>query len=189
MRSLSFRSLFLLLMGLPVLVTTGVLGGVAYRAASGFLIQDAMRAVGIAANAREQALVSRLHRQQERAQGFLRVVGSECAASSPGPERSQCIEDNLTAFVTTEEALGARLLLPGQPPFQVGHPSSVPGALASLPDGQVARFEPRVGPERAYELVAESGGMRVGLRYGLDQIAPLFAERYGLGGSGETFLR
>ena len=107
MRSLSFRSQLLLLMLLPVLVTSAVLGWLVYRAASETLSENAVRAVGIAARAREQTLVMRLGRQRERAATFLRLAAADCAPSK-GPERGACLEEALADFLATEGALGAR---------------------------------------------------------------------------------
>src|SRR6218665_4203551 len=87
MRSLSFRSLFLLLMVTPVVVSTVVLSWLSYRAASEVLIQDAIRAVKISAKAREQALLNRLFRQRERATGFLSLVDKQCSGPSERERR------------------------------------------------------------------------------------------------------
>jgi signal transduction histidine kinase/HAMP domain-containing protein len=188
MRPLSFRSQLLLLMVIPVLVTTGVLGWLVYGAASEALSRDAIRAVGIAANAREQVLLMRLRRQQERASGFLEVLASNCVAYQ-GPERARCLQDTLADFVVTEGVRGARLVAPGLEPIRVGEQAEALEDMGPLPPGQLVRFEPKQGDERVYDILVHGGEMALGLRFdAAEQIEPLFRERYGLGGSGETFL-
>jgi len=187
MRTLSFRSQLLLLMVIPVLVTTAALGGLAYRAASEAVRENAIRAVGIAANAREQALVMRLSRQHERARGLLASL-SDCV-SDKGPERVRCLQDTLADFVATEGVRDARLVVPGLEPLLVGAEAESLADLAPLPPGQLARVEPKRGHERVYGMFIEGGGMKLGLRFSAaTQLEPLFRDRYGLGASGETFL-
>ncbi|HEX8438639.1 HAMP domain-containing protein, partial [Archangium sp.] len=186
MRSLSYRSQLLLLMVTPVLVTTAVLGWLSYRAASEALSQDAIRTVGIAANAREQSLVMRLRRQQERAVGFLRVATADCTDRA-GPGQVLCFQEALSDFVNTEGVLGARLVIPGLEPVQVGE-QVTPENMASLPPGQLARFEPKQEERRAYHLRVQDGGMTLGLRFDAALLDPMFEDRSGLGESGETFL-
>ena len=187
MRSLSFRSQLLLLMVLPVLVTTAALGGLVYRAASEAVRENAIRAVGIAANARAQALVMRLSRQHERASGLL-VSLSDCGADKD-PERVRCLQDTLADFVATEGVRDARLVVGGLKPILVGAEAEALADLAPLPPGQLARVEPKRGHERVYDMFIEGGEMRLGLRFSAaTQLEPLFRDRYGLGVSGETFL-
>ncbi len=188
MRSLSFRSQLLLLMLLPVLVTTVVLGWLVYRAASEALSENAVRAVGIAARAREQALVMRLGRQQERAATFLQLAAANCAPRK-GPERGECLQEALADFLATEGALGARLVAPGLEPLRVGQGVEALEDLSSLPRGQLARFEPKGGDgARAYGMLIRQGELTLGLRFDAMVLEPIFQERYGLGRSGETFL-
>ncbi len=186
MRSLSFRAQLLLLMVAPVLVTTAVLGLLSYRTASEALSQNAIRAVGIAANAREQALVARLRRQHERAIGFLGTSAADCSARK-GPERPLCLRESLARFVGTEGARGAWLRVPGLEPIQVGEPLA-PEAMVPLPPGQLARFEPKQEGSRSYDILIQERGMFLGLRFDAALFEPMFQERYGLGRSGETFL-
>jgi signal transduction histidine kinase/HAMP domain-containing protein len=187
MRSLSFRSQLLLLMLLPVLVTSAVLGWLVYRAASETLSENAVRAVGIAARAREQTLVMRLGRQRERAATFLRLAAADCAPSK-GPERGACLEEALADFLATEGALGARLLAPGLEPLRVGQGVEALEDLSTLAPGQLARFEPKGDGARAYDILIRQGELMLGLRFDATVLEPIFQERYGLGRSGETFL-
>ena len=187
MRSLSFRTQLLLLMVTPVLVATAVLGWLAYQSASEALSQGAIRAVGIAADAREQALVLRLRRQQERALGFLRHAASDCATEK-GTAQAQCLQRTLADFMATEGVLGARLSLPGQKPIDLGRQASTLGDFRPLPPGQLARFEPKQDGGRVYDMLVEQGGMRLGLRFDAAFLEPLFEDEQGLGTSGETFL-
>jgi len=187
MRPLSFRSQLLLLVLLPVLVTTAVLGWLVYRAASETLSENAVRAVGIAARAREQALVMRLGQQQERAATFLRLAVADCARGKV-PEPGVCLQESLDDFLATEGALGARLVAPGLEPIQVGQGVEALVDLRSLAPGQLARFEPKRGTTRAYGMLIQKAGLTLGLRFDASVLEPLFQERYGLGRSGETFL-
>jgi|GEM_PF-1908601 len=188
MRSLSFRSLFLLLMVTPVVVSTVVLSWLSYRAASEVLIQDAIRAVKISAKAREQALLNRLFRQRERATGFLSLVDKQCSGPSER-ERRECYERALGDFTVTEGGMTARLEVLSLGLVRVGAPSSTEEELRPLPPGQWVRFEPRRdNAPRAYELVVPWGESLLGLRFDVSTLDVLFQDRYGLGESGETFL-
>jgi signal transduction histidine kinase/HAMP domain-containing protein len=187
MRSLSFHSQLLLLMVIPMLVATAVLGWLAWRAASEAIRQDATRAVGIAANAREQALVTRLGRQNERASGFLQTSATDCMTRQ-GPEQVRCLQEALARFVATEGALGARLVVPELEPLLVGAPGGAPSDLTPLPPGQLVRVGPKQGGRRAYDLVVRKGTMTLGLRFDGALLDAMFQDRYGLGASGETFL-
>ncbi|WNG29793.1 PAS domain S-box protein [Cystobacter fuscus] len=187
MRSLSFRSLFLLLMVTPVVVATGLLGWLSYRAAREVVAQDAIREVGIAANAREQSLKFRLSRQRERAQGFLNLTRVRCAPM-PERERPRCFRDALADFAFTETALGARFQLSHGEPLRVGTAPEDPEPLVRLPPGQWVRFEPGQGFERVYELIVHSGDDLLGIRFGLGPINGIFQDRDGLGSTGESFL-
>ncbi|MBM7114002.1 sensor histidine kinase [Archangium primigenium] len=189
MRSPSFRSLFLLLMVTPVLVATAVLGWLSYRAAHEVLVQDAIRAVKISSQAREQLLVTRLFRQRERAQGLLALVGKECAAVPVAGQR-ECFRRAMDDFRVTEGALSARLVVPALGVMTVGEPTGPPDeGPPRLPPGQWVRFEPRRGgAPRVYELVVDSGPRRLGLRFSAAALDKLFLNPYGLGASGETFL-
>ncbi|OJT27569.1 hypothetical protein BO221_06285 [Archangium sp. Cb G35] len=187
MKTLSFRAQLLLLMLAPVLVTTGVLGGLAYRAASEAVRENAIQAVGIAANAREQVLLTRLHRQHERASALLDRTG-ECVPGQ-GPERVRCLQGVLNGFVATEGVRDARLVVPGLQPLLVGAEARSLESLTPLPAGQLASVEPKRGPERVYDMLVQRGGMSLGLRFSATtQLEPLFRDRYGLGESGEAFL-
>ncbi|ATB28144.1 sensor histidine kinase [Melittangium boletus] len=188
MRSLSFRSLFLLLMVTPVVVSTAVLGWLSYRSASEVLIQDAIRAVKISAKAREQTLLNRLFRQRERATGFLTVVDRQCSGM-PERERRGCFERALSDFTVTEGAATARLVVPEVGLVRVGAPASTEAELRPLPLGQWVRFEPgQAKTQRAYELVVPWGDALLGMRFNAGTLDLLFRDRYGLGESGETFL-
>src|SRR5207245_4281113 len=71
---LSFRAQLTLVLVAFSLVLTSALGWVAYRTSQGIIEREAIRSVGIAANAREQALLRLLHRQVDRADNFLRIA-------------------------------------------------------------------------------------------------------------------
>ncbi len=187
MRSLSFRTQLLLLMVMPVLVTTAVLGWLAYQAASEALSRGAIRAVGIVADAREQALVMRLRRQQERAQAFLKYAASDCEVWG-GAARVRCLQEWLGDFAATEGVRGALLTVPGLEPIQAGERTRALEDSRPLASGQLARFEPKQDGGRVYDMLVQEGGARLGLRFDASALQALFLERHGLGESGETFL-
>jgi PAS domain S-box-containing protein len=187
MRSLSFRSLFLLLMVTPVVVATTLLGWLSYRAAREVVAQDALRAVKTSASTREQALMRRLSRQRERATGFLNLTRVQCEPM-PARERTRCFWDALADFAFTEAALGARLILSPEETLRVGTQPDDLAPLVRLSPGQWVRIEPKQGFERVYELIVQSGDVLLGLRFGVGSINDLFQERHGLGMAGETFL-
>ena len=104
---LSFRAQLTLVLVAFSLVLTAALGWVAYRTSQGIIEREAIRAVGIAANAREQDLLRLLHRQVDRADNFLRIARLSCL--SENPERNHCLKGLLEDFRLTEGATDARL--------------------------------------------------------------------------------
>lgn len=170
----------------PVLVTTALLGWFVYQAANDALSEVSIRAVGIAANAREQALLSRLVRQRERATDFLRAASAQCQGVGEG--QGPCLKRNLAEFATTERASAAALVVGGgEPILQGGEASTLVGAQPLAP-GQLARFASHSGTPRPYEIIVHEEDLRLVMRFGGEAINQIFQDRYGLGHSGETFL-
>ena len=169
----------------PVLVTTVLLGWLVYSAANEALSEASIRAVAIAANAREQALVTRLERQSDRIAAFLKAAAAQCPGSEEG--QSACLHRNLAEFVTTEQALAAALVAGSEPILQGAEASALVGT-EPFPPGQLARFTSGSAAPRSYDIVVHEGGLRLAIRFGGEVINQIFQDRYGLGRSGETFL-
>src|SRR5437588_6356647 len=104
---LSFRAQLTLVLVAFSLVLTSALGWVAYRTSQGIIEREAIRAVGIAANAREEALLRLLRRQVDHADNFLRIARLSCL--SEHPQKAQCLRGLLEDFKLTEGATEARL--------------------------------------------------------------------------------
>lgn len=184
-RAPSFRVLLGLLMVVPLLVTTGVLGWLSYRSASESLAQGAIRAVGLEADTREQALVMRLSRQRERMTSFLQLAWTDCAGE---PQREACLRGLLEDFLVTEAARAAALSGGGLEPLLLGADAAPLAELRSLAPGQLARFEPQGVQGRGYDVVVQQGALTLAMRFGGESIEALFSGQSRLGGSGETFL-
>ncbi|MBI3183787.1 MAG: HAMP domain-containing histidine kinase [Myxococcales bacterium] len=181
------------LYSLPVLVPLAltvvlglVLGFVSVGASVRLIEREVVRAVGIAASAREAALLMRLQSQRDRVESLLRLSRQAC----PQPSASEltCLEGLLEHFVAAERAGGAVLLRAGAPPIRAGS-DPVPLEKAPRAEGQLAAFH-RDEAHRGYYLVgAAEAGDSLLVRYQAERfIHALFAEPYGLGESGESFL-
>ncbi|MEP6601976.1 MAG: hypothetical protein ABJB49_09220, partial [Nitrospirota bacterium] len=115
---------------------TSALGWVAYRTSQGIIEREAIRSVGIAANAREQALLRLLHRQVERADNFLRIARLSCLSENPA--KALCLKGLLEDFKLTEGATEARLEYRDGTLVAVGADASV---FSGMPSGdQLAKF-------------------------------------------------
>jgi signal transduction histidine kinase len=183
---LSFRAQLTLVLVAFSLVLTAALGWVAYRTSQGIIEREAIRAVGIAANAREQALLRLLHRQVDRADNFLRIARLSCL--SENPKRDPCLRGLLEDFKMTEGATEARLEFRNEINLPVGADASV---FSEMPSGdQLAKFITDDQGHSSYLLRIESENREasVSLLFPIKTITQIFSDRYGLGESGETFL-
>ena len=183
---LSFRAQLTLVLVAFSLVLTAALGWVAYRTSQGIIEREAIRAVGIAANAREQDLLRLLHRQVDRADNFLRIARLSCL--SENPERNHCLKGLLEDFRLTEGATEARLEYRNGRLLSVGADASV---FSEMPSGdQLAKFVIDDKGHASYLLRIESENREasVSLLFPIKTITQIFSDRYGLGQSGETFL-
>ena len=183
---LSFRAQLTLYLVAFSLVLTAALGWVAYHASRGIIEREATRAVGIVANAREQALIRLLRRQVERADNFLRIARLSCV--SENRRKSQCLQELLEDFRLTEGATEARLEHRGPMTVAVGAEAS---SFPAVPAGdQLAKFVTDDKGEASYVLHVESGNgeAAVSLKFPIKTVLTIFSDRYGLGQSGETFL-
>ena len=108
-RSLSLRAELILLLGAFVLIAAGSLGSMSYEALRTAIERYAVNEVGIAANARKQALIQLLDQQRVRAEALLRTASFGCA-----PEETRCLRRVLADFVATEGARAVRLRRQGR---------------------------------------------------------------------------
>lgn len=178
----SIRSLPVLVPILLILLLGAALGAFVYRASVGIVERQALRTVGLAASGREASLLQRLESQRDRAEAFLRFSRQSCLG---GAEATACLRQALEGFVTTEGAEGALLRTAGQ------------GALSAGTEISAAELEPARGlasfgmhSQRSFYLLrAAFGSDLMVIRFSTDRhLAPIFAERTGLGEAGESFL-
>ncbi|HEX8395092.1 MAG TPA: ATP-binding protein [Longimicrobium sp.] len=179
---MSLRTQLVLLFTLLSLGASAVIGGLAYRASESILRRNALASVQTAAHEREGALLRRLAGQRSRASSFLAATAAECASE----ERCRY---SLAVLRATEGFSGAVLTRPGQPPLGVGTVAGVVDG-GSWPARQLARFARRADGGPYYVIRADgAGGAVLSLRFDdLHALRDIFADRAGLGSSGETFL-
>ncbi|HLG22471.1 MAG TPA: hypothetical protein VI382_06620, partial [Candidatus Manganitrophaceae bacterium] len=175
-----------------VLLLTATLGWLAYHSSRSIIEYDAIRAVGISANAREQTLLRVLRRHQDRAGRFLKTTVLICKDRAG---KEACLRRELDQFLSTEGAVSAGLSVPGIAPILVDKESfSTEDREASPPD-QLAVFarDRRGRPFYSVRAESENGGATLLLRFDMSGINAIFLDHYildeyGLGKSGETFL-
>jgi PAS domain S-box-containing protein len=178
----------ILLLGTLVLVATASLGSLAYTSSRAIIEGAAVREVGITANARKQALLTVLTEQKARAGALLKTASLGCA-----PEETLCVRRVLNDFVATGGATAARLVYRKRQPIVVGAARSALASV-SLPAGdQLASFDFDDQGQPSYVMVARAttvdGELVVTLLGDMQAVAQIFGDRYGLGQSGETFLK
>lgn len=115
----SLRTRLILLLGALVLRATASLGSIAFTSSRSIIEGDVVRDVGIAANARRQALLTVLTEQKARAKALLRTASAQCA-----PEETWCLRKVLAGFVLTGGATTARLIYPHKNAIAVGPSAS-----------------------------------------------------------------
>lgn len=161
---------------------TALCGAWAYRSSTRAVEREAMRSVGILADARRQTLRAILDRQQMRAQEFLSSAGLASCGSSA------CLRGQLEVLARSERAddavlqRGTRTVFVGRPE---GHTEMQAAAETPAPPITLAIDE----AGRRYETIrAQSDSTSLAMRLPLDPIDALFLDRRGLGASGEAFL-
>jgi signal transduction histidine kinase len=188
---MSLRTQLILLFSALALGATVVFGVLAYNASRRALYAGALQVVESTAQERVDGLHRRLSARQGRTQAFLEAVRPRCAAETALADSAECLR-MLSLFQTTEDFSASALTRPNGAPLLLG-----PGAetlLASPPfaPGQLARVGSH-GPGQSYFVVRAAvpgdAGVVLTLRFDdLETIREIFAERAGLGRSGETFL-
>lgn len=182
---LTFRSQLLLSFVAWVLIVTAALSWLAVRTATDDLAEDAIRAVGIAANSRAQGLLLRLTLKKERAESFL--MQARVACNVKGEVRAHCLHDLLENFIATEKAIGSRLAFDSGQTIVVGEDFD-DFVNSALPRDQLAFFNSKAAATRSYWVQARDGDLEIALRFDATEISSYFMDRYGLGASGESFL-
>jgi PAS domain S-box-containing protein len=183
-KGLSLRTQLIALFVILVLMATASLGSIAYRISRSIIEGATVREVGIAANARRQALLGLLGQQRVRAIAVLKTVDVGCE-----PDETWCLRKILVDFVATEGASAARMVYQGSTPVNVGKGAA---ALATAPaiGNQIARFGFDRDGQPYYMIQVRSDDAKAVLTIrGNTKVAnQIFLDRYGLGQSGETFL-
>ncbi|HJU06142.1 MAG TPA: hypothetical protein VJ692_13415, partial [Nitrospiraceae bacterium] len=185
LRTLPFRWQLIVLLGGFLLITSIVLAGLAYRTSRQIIEREAIRAVGLVADGREQVLVRILHRHHDRALNFLRAARAFCKTSRPA---AACLRRLLEEFQRTERATGARFELPDMPPISVGNPIRTISSLHRERPGRIAWFNVTEAPHYLIAAEAESPRSAVALSFDVGEIHAIFLDRQGLGQTEETFL-
>ncbi len=183
---LSFRTQLTLFLVAFALVLTTALEWVAYRTSRDIIKSEATHAVGIAANAREQALLRLLRRQVERADNFLRIARLSCLDDSGA--KTACLAGLLEDFKQTEGATAARMEHRTRKPVVAGDEPSTFSDV-TLAENQLAAFvADQQGVSYILRVESENHEAAVVLRFPVTAVLSIFNDRYGLGQSGETFL-
>ena len=186
--SLSLRTQLILLLGALVLAATASLGSIAYMSSRTMIEDGVVRDVGITANARKQALIRELTEQKVRATALLKTAGLGCE-----PDETPCLRKILTDFVATGGATAARLVYRGRAPVLAGKDAARLASAAAPTGEQAALFQLDEKQEPYYVVGARmsspDGEAMLTLRGDMRLVDQIFEDRYGLGQSGETFLK
>jgi PAS domain S-box-containing protein len=185
--NLSLRTELILLLGAIVLLATASLGSIAFQTSRAIVEESTVRAVGVVANARKQALIRFLGSQRVRVAAILETVTVGCA-----PEEVSCIRRILMNFAASEGANAVQLAYRGsRKPIIVGDDSAAFREIDTPTGDQIARFAAD-GTGRFYIIqvraVLRDGEMVGTLRGSMSGVNSIFSDRYGLGQSGDTLL-
>jgi signal transduction histidine kinase len=181
LKSIQSRTLAALL--LAVLVTAFLSAWLSYRSAKEMLVQESVRALRIAADAKKEELVLTIKRQEDRAQAFLDNNLIECLEIHD----VRCVRMNLDYFAAGEQAVGAMVRVHGGKEIMARQGAG----LGALPDLTSVVLEPKKGEQRTYAIYVHSNktSADIAMRFNSAQIDPLFsAHANHLGDSGELFL-
>lgn len=181
LKSIQSRTLAALL--LAVVVTALLSAWLSYRSAKQILLQEAVRALRITADAKKEELLLTLKRQEDRSAGFLENNLIDCLEIRD----VRCVRMNLDNFAAGEGASGAVVRLHGGRQVAVGKADG----LLSDPDRSHVRFETTRGVEGTYALFAhsEKAGADIGLRFPVTLVEPIFSSQtLHLGDGGEVFV-
>jgi signal transduction histidine kinase len=181
LKSIQSRTLAALL--LAVLVTAFLSAWLSYRSAKEMLVQESVRALRIAADAKKEELLLTVKRQEDRALAFLENNLIDCLEIRD----VRCVKVNLGNFASAEQALGAMAGVHGGRKISVGQASG----LTDLPDRGSVLLEAERDGRRTYIIYAHSdtANADIAVRFNSAQIDPLFSQHANhLGEGGDLFL-
>jgi signal transduction histidine kinase/ActR/RegA family two-component response regulator len=187
MTSLPLRyQIAIVLVGLTI-GSTGVLAIFAYRASRRALEEQALRAVGVVAEARETAVVRLLSGREERLNAFLATVESLCGERASRGRLSfepQCVRTVLRGFRAAEGATAVELV-------QHGRLLATRGRWQQPREGRLmeGRLATLIGEHhRDYTMQGTRGQLVVRAQLPLADIEAIFHDRSGLEANGDVFL-
>ena len=173
---------------LGLTITSGVaLTAFAYRASRDSLEEQAARAVGSVARAREQALTRLLEGRRDRMQAFLASLESLCAERATNGRfgwEHQCVRVALTGFQIAERAEAVDLKYAGR---RLAARGRLVPQFGELQGGQLALIVARPGFGQD-TMEAKRDRLLVRAQFPLDDIAAIFRDRSGLEPHGEVLL-
>ena len=173
------------------IIGTAALAGFAYRVSRNILENQATRAVGVVAQARDQALVQLLQRRQERMDAVLGSIESLCGERGVTKEKfgweSECVRVALSGFQTAERASASDLRYGGRRLVTRG---TWPRASEFTTFTATERLATISGSadHRDYTMQAARGRLTLRVRFPLDDIDAIFQDRSGLESNGEVLL-
>jgi PAS domain S-box-containing protein len=181
----SLRTQLMLLLGILVMVATVSLGSIAYRTSRTLVERAAIREVGTIATYRKQVMIRMLLQQRIRAEAVLKTADVGCS-----PDETWCLHKILVDFVASEGASAARLAFRGNRPALVGGGAAALAAVNPLAGHQIAHFgfDEKGQPYYLLQVASTDRTAVLTIRGDLQVANQIFADRYGLGQSGETFL-
>jgi signal transduction histidine kinase len=186
-RALPLAAQLLILMVALIVGTIIALTLDAHRASVASLELQALREVGLAVLAREQALTQRLELRQQRAGGFLISVESICAEPRPAGGfgwAEECTETMLREFTASEGARGATMTYRGRVLDTYG--TRTPGGA---PEGSgIAWFVTPGAAAPDYALQVARGDAALTLLFEGSEVQRYFDDPTGLGRTGRMFL-
>ncbi len=186
-RNLSLRVELMLMLGGFVVIASASLGTIAYNTASSLIERLAVDEVGIAANARLQALNQLFDQQRFRAQAVVKSASLVCA-----PEELPCLRRAFSNFAAAEGARAVRVAYPSREPIAVSA-SSLNPVEWTAPTGFIGVRLHVDRPEQPYYLLAtesatRDGSVQITLQSDIEEINAILLNRSELGNSGESFL-
>lgn len=179
--ALSLRSQLMLAMAALALLSTAVVGTVAYQETRRSLRLDAARTMAVAANSRKDLIVATLRRQHDGAVAFLKSAELSCGVS--GSMNRVCGREMLREYVRHDKAVAAQWAY-----GKKGHIDEGPAFTMPTPSSFV-QFTFSDG--RSYYTIqandADSGSV-ISVEFDSREIDAVLADRTGLRSTGAMFL-
>ena len=170
-----------------VAATVAMLTIAADASAIAYLEEQAVASTNAAARSRHDLLRQLLELRVRRAEGFLAAAREFCGEPF-GRGRlawsDTCLETMLAEFTGSETLIGIVLAERGIPQLQAGTELD----LTKVPPVGAALAWTSDDPEPSYLTQARDNDAVLAIAFDGSDVAPIFAERAGLGENGETFL-